>query len=32
VALSEVMSKNLSEELRKLTKILRDRGGYPFGV
>jgi hypothetical protein len=32
MALSEIMSKSLSEELRKLTKILSDRGGYPVGV
>jgi hypothetical protein len=32
MALSELLSKNLSEELRKLTKNLSDRAGYPVEV
>ena len=32
MTISEVLSKNLSKELRKLTKILNDREGYPFEV
>jgi chorismate mutase len=32
MALSEVLFKNLSEELRKITKILSDRAEYAVGV
>jgi len=30
--ITEALSKNLSEELRKLIKILSERAGYPVGV